>query len=379
METAYLDNAATTRVCEAACEAACSAMRTVYGNPSSLHTMGFEAEKLVTAARKQLAAALFCTPGELIFTSGATESNNLAVFGLAGAYPRAGKKIITTAVEHPSVLGPIEQLEKAGYSVLRLPVGTDGAVSPEAFAAAVDDDTLLVSFMAVNNEIGSVFDAAAICRAVKEKNSRTFLHIDAVQGFGKLPFDLRRIGADTAAFSGHKLYAPKGVGALFLRKGVRLAPRVFGGGQENGLRAGTESVPMIAAFGAAAAELLPKREQVLAHYEALRKELLFQLAAIPEVTVNSPPSAVPYILNLSVKGIRSEIMLHHLERGGVFVSSGSACAKGKGSHVLKAMGLSKERADSALRVSFSPETTPADLSRLTEGLKSGLASLQRVR
>lgn len=377
--TAYLDNSATTRVCQAACDAAMQAMRTDYGNPSSLHGMGLAAEKQMTAARVGLAGLLGCGAGELYFTSGATESNNLAVLGLAGAYPRAGRTIVTTAVEHPSVLEPAARLEQQGYTVKRLLPGADGGIAPEAFAAAVDADTLLVSFMLVNNEVGTLFAAEQICRAVKQKSPNTFIHIDAVQGFCKVPFRLTAVKADTVSISGHKIYAPKGVGGLFVRKGVRLKPLQVGGGQEKGLRSGTESVPLIAAFGAAAAETARSMAANTAHYMELNAYLRARLGALPGAVINSRPEAVPYILNFSVPGIRSEIMLHHLERSGVYVSSGSACAKGAGSHVLAALGLPREQSDSALRVSFSPDTTTAELDALLTGLADGMARLQRVR
>ncbi len=376
---AYLDNSATTRVCDAACDAAVKAMQADYGNPSSLHGMGFAAEKLMTSVRSGLADLLGCEPGELYFTSGATESNNLALLGLAGAYSRAGKKIVTTAVEHPSVLEPIARLEQAGYTVERLPLDGSGNIPPEAFADATDGDTLLVSFMLVNNEIGTLFTAEQICRAVKQKNPKTLIHIDAVQGFCKVPFRLTAVKADTVSISGHKIYAPKGVGGLFVRKGVRVKPLQVGGGQEKGLRSGTESVPLIAAFGAAASQTARNMAANTAHYAALNTYLRERLSELPGVVLNSHPDAVPYILNFSVPGIRSEIMLHHLERAGVYVSSGSACAKGAGSHVLAALGLPKERSDSALRVSFSPDTAKAELDALLAGLTDGMERLQRVR
>jgi len=374
---AYLDNSATTRVCDAACRAAVEAMQVGYGNPSSLHGMGFAAEKTVTAARKQLADALSCDAGELIFTSGATESNNLAIGGLTAAYPRNGKKIVTTAIEHPSVLEPCRRLEEAGYTVVRLPLDQNGQITPEAFAEAVDQNTVLVSFMLVNNEIGTLLDAEGICKAVKRANPNTLIHIDAVQGFCKVPFSLRRVAADTVSLSGHKIYAPKGVGALFVRKGIRIRPLTVGGGQEKNLRSGTESVPLIAAFGAAVATTYPKVEQHLSAYRAFNSYLRERLSAFPEITVNSKPDAVPYILNLSVRGIRSEIMLHHLERSGVYVSSGSACAKGAQSHVLAALGLKREESDTAIRVSFSPDTDFAQLDALVDGLAQGLSTLAR--
>ena len=375
----YLDNSATTKVCAAACEAAVSAMKTVYGNPSSLHRLGFDAEKLVTQSRKQIAGALSCYPDELYFTSGATESNNLAIRGLTGAYPRIGRKIVTTAIEHPSVGETVEFLCGAGYEVIRLSPDNDGNFSPAAFAEAVDEDTSLVTFMLVNNEVGVLLPAAEICKAVKRKNPNTLIHIDAVQGFCKVPFRADRTLVDTVSISGHKIYAPKGVGGLYVKKGVRLKPIQTGGGQEKGLRSGTESVPLIAAFGAAVAQTYPDMEKNQVHYRELREYLTKHLMSTQEIVMNSPENAVPYICNFSVRGIRSEIMLHFLEQSGIYVSSGSACAKGKPSPVLAAMGIPKERADSAIRISFSPETTISDIDILLDGLRGGISSLQKMR
>ena len=375
----YLDNSATTAVCEAAYQAAATTMKTVYGNPSSLHRLGLQAEKTVTQGRKQIAAALGCTADTVYFTSGATESNNLAIRGLTGAYPRIGRKIVTTAIEHPSVGETVDSLCNAGYEVVRLSPDSSGGFSPEAFAEAVDDNTALVTFMLVNNEVGTLLPAADICRAVKHKNPKTLIHIDAVQGFCKVPFRAERTLVDTVSLSGHKIYAPKGIGGLYLKKGVRLKPLQTGGGQEKGLRSGTESVPLIAAFGAAVAETYPKMQSNQAHYHQLREYLLGGLATFDEITLNSPEGAVDYICNFSVRGIRSEVMLHFLEQSEIYVSSGSACAKGKSSAVLAAMGLPRERADSAIRVSFSPETTQAELDALLNGLRSGISSLQKTR
>lgn len=375
----YLDNSATTKVCAAACEATVEAMKTVYGNPSSLHRLGFEAEKLVTQSRKQIAGALSCHPDELYFTSGATESNNLAIRGLTAAYPRIGRKIVTTTIEHPSVSETVASLGSAGYEVIRISPDSYGNFSPDAFAEAVGQDTALVTFMLVNNEVGILLPAAEICKAVKRKNPNTLIHIDAVQGFCKVPFRADRILADTISISGHKIYAPKGVGGLYLKKGVRLKPTQTGGGQEKGLRSGTESVPLIAAFGAAVAQTYPAMEKNYAHYCQLREHLKQNLANKPEIVMNSPENAVPYICNFSVRGIRSEIMLHFLEQSGIYVSSGSACAKGKPSPVLAAMGIPKERADTALRISFSPETTISDIDLLLDGLNNGISSLQKMR
>ena len=375
----YLDNSATTKVCRAACEAVTEAMRVSYGNPSSLHKMGLEAERRVTASRKIIAQTLSCEPGELIFTSGATESNNMAIYGITSAYSRNGKKIVTTMIEHPSVLEPCARLEQEGYTVIKLPPDKEGHITPEAFVEAVDQNTVLVAFMLVNNEIGTILEAEQICRAVKRKNPKTLIHIDAVQGYCKIPFSLRKVSADTVSISGHKIYAPKGIGGLFVRKGVRLKPLVTGGGQEKGLRSGTESVPLIAGFGAAVSDTFPQLKTNFNHYIQLNEAVRQQLAAISEITINSKQDAAPYILNFSVQGIRSEIMLHHLERMGIYVSSGSACAKGAQSHVLAAFGLTKALSDTALRISFSPETDQEALDGLINGLKSGLEVLAKSR
>jgi cysteine desulfurase len=354
-------------------------MKRYFGNPSSLYRLGMEAENIVSAARRVLAKALGCEEQCLFFTGSATESNNIAIFGSLAANPRKGKKILTTAVEHAAVLGPFTELQKRGYETVYLLPDETGNYTAQQFFDAVDDHTALVSVMLVNNEVGTRHPVEEIIRAVRRKNPNTLIHIDAVQGAFKLPFSIRTAAPDLLSVSGHKIYAPKGVGALYIKKGVKVSPLFFGGGQEKGMRPGTESVPLIAAFAAAVEWYLPQQKELLAGYEALRTELLERLAEIPEISVNSPVGAVPYITNLSVQGIRSEIMLHFLESRGVFVSSGSACAKGAKSHVLDALGLSDGRADTALRVSFGAYTEQKDIDRLVDGLKEGLASLIRTK
>lgn len=379
MTESYLDYSATTPVCDAAEKACIAAMKQNFGNPSSLYRLGMKAENAVSAARRVISKALGCEEQCLFFTGSATESNNIAIFGSLAANPRKGKKIITTAVEHAAVLGPFSELEKRGYETVYLMPDENGCYNAKQFFDAVDEHTALVSVMLVNNEIGTRHPVEEIIRAVRMKNPNTLIHVDAVQGAFKLPFSIRTAAPDLLSVSGHKIYAPKGVGALYIKKGVKVSPLLFGGGQEKGMRPGTESVPLISAFAAAVEWYLPQQKELLARYEVLHTELLKRISEIPEVSVNSPAGAVDYITNISVQGIRSEIMLHFLESKGVFVSSGSACSKGAKSHVLDALGLSDARADTALRISFGAYTKQEDIERLADGLKEGLSSLIRTK
>lgn len=377
----YLDNSATTKTCKPAIEACINAMEVEFGNPSSLHEKGFKAEKIVDEAKKTIGLALKCAPNEIMFTSGATEANNLALFGVAEAGKRKGNRIITTAIEHPSVLEVMTALEKQGFEVVRLKPDSDGSYSEWDFYNAVDSKTILVSCMMVNNETGLILPVSKIAEAVKRKNPDTIVHVDAVQGFLKLPIKLRGSMIDLLSISGHKVNAPKGVGALYIKRGVRILPMMFGGSQQNGLRPGTESVPIIAAFGAAV-EYQSKSgaiENRYAEYSCLREQLLSQLNLIREVKINSKPNAAPHILNLSVEGIRSEVLLHFLEQYEIYVSSGSACAKGKQSHVLSALGSDRQTVDTAIRVSFSDNTTKEQLDTFVYRLKEGINSLARIK
>ena len=369
----YLDNSATTAVSAAAADKAYQIMTTVYGNPSSLHSKGMEAEHELTAARKAVASQLKVSADEVFFTSGGTEANNTALFGAAYATARTRRKIIISSVEHSSVLEAAKRLEDEGFTVERITPQSDGTVHPEDVAAAVDGSTALVSVMLVNNETGAVMPVGDIFAAVKAANPQTLCHTDAVQAFGKLPVRARALGADIISVSGHKVHAPKGVGALYVKKGVRLVPRQYGGEQEKRFRPGTENLPAIAAFGVACGEfdIEGNRERV----QRLNAYAREQLLQIDGVALNSPANALPYVLKFSAGRMRSETMLHFLEERDVIVSSGSACAKGKPSHVLSALGLSRDRADSALRVSFSKYNTAADIDALCEGIAAGLRVL----
>lgn len=378
MDGIYLDNSATTKVCPEAAEKALALMTGCYGNPSSLHSMGMDAQREVSAARRTIAEALQAKPEEIFFTSGGTEANNLAIFGAAAARKRAGNHIVTTAMEHPSVLGCMAELEKQGYAVTYLAPDGQGRISPEQIAAAISPETVLVSIMLVNNEVGSIFPVEAAAKAIARQKAPALLHVDAVQGFGKLPIRPRRMGIDLLSMSGHKLHAPKGVGALYVASGVRLLPRTFGGGQEKHLRPGTEAVPLIGAFGAAV-RALPDYEQGLSAMRALQQEARERLGAIPGVTFHSPEDGLPYLLSFSTGSIRSETMLHFLSGKGIFVSSGSACAKGAASHVLTAMKLPPAQSQTALRVSFSRWNQPADVQALAQAIEEGMDTLAGIR
>ena len=378
MEEIYLDNSATTRVCEKSAEKVLELMTQCYGNPSSLHKKGLEAQREVAHARQAVAVSLGAQPREIIFTSGGTEANNLAVLGGAAASRRRGKRIVTTAIEHPSVLEPMRQLEKEGFEVVFLTPDADGRVPEEAVLKAVTSDTILISVMAVNNELGSIQPIEVLKKAVKRVGAPALVHVDGVQAYGKLPLRPEKLGIDLLTVSGHKIHGPKGVGALYVSKNARILPRTFGGGQERELRPGTEAAPLIAGLGAAAEEL-PDWRQAYSRMEKLRDYTLQKLSGLEGVEVNSPVEGLPYLLNFSALGIRSETMLHFLAQRGIYVSSGSACAKGKQSHVLKAAGLPDSRISSAIRVSFSRENTERDADALAEGVREGLACLARAR
>lgn len=369
----YLDHAATTRPCEPAVEAVRQAMCLHWGNPSSLYAFGMQAEDILEDARRRAAALLGCTRREIYFTSGGTEANALAVFGAAEAGKRRGRRIVTSAVEHASVLESMAQLERQGFEMVRLSPGADGNLDADALQNAITPDTILVSLMLVNNETGAHLPVRAAADAIRRVGAPALLHCDAVQAFGKIPVSVKALGADLLTASAHKIHGPKGCGLLYKLAAARIVPRTFGGGQEQGLRPGTEAVPAVAGFGAAMAQLDISGSQ--AAVKALNAWLrdAVQQAGYP---IHSPADASDYILNFSVPGYRSETLLHALESAGICVSSGSACAGGKKSHVLQAMGLPARQLDSALRVSLGPENTVAELEQLMQALHRCTQSLK---
>lgn len=377
---AYLDNAATTKPCEEAVNACITAMTENYGNPSSLHKVGVNAEIAVTEARKAVAAALVCQPECITFTSGATEANNTLILGAAENYGRRRKRIVVSSVEHPSVEESMKALEKNGFEVVRIAPGKTGEIDAEEFIAAVDYNTCLASCMMVNNETGAVMPVKKIFTQIKRQYPECITHCDAVQGFLKLPIKTADLNADLITVSGHKVHAPKGVGAMYIKKGIRIAPRMLGGGQEKGLRSGTEAVPIISAFGAAVRAQLPTISTAFSNAEELNSRLRKKLSALEYITINSnAENQCPYILNFSVRGIRSEIMLHFLESKGIYVSSGSACSKGAHSGVLSAMGIPDKTADSAIRVSFSRMSSCGEIEALVTAVQEGYLSLAKTK
>ena len=371
----YLDNSATTRVSGTVSAKVAEMMTENFGNPSSLHSLGIKAENELERARGILADELNVNDNEVFFTSGGTEANNLALFGVAEWLKKRGNKIVTTAVEHSSVTEAMARLEEKGFEIIRVNPDENGHFSAEQFENAIDEKTVLVSVMYVNNEVGTILPVDKLKKIIERKKSPAILHSDCVQAFGKIPVKPKKLGVDIAAVSGHKVHAPKGVGAIYIKKGLHPKPLLDGGEQEKKLRPGTEALPLIAGFGQAVKEF--EIDKNFEYIKSLNDYAKDKLGAIGGISFNSPEDALPYILNFSVEGIRSETMLHFLAQREVYVSSGSACAKGKPSHVLSAMKLSQNRADSALRVSFSKENTTEDIDALVEGIKAGLNSLAR--
>lgn len=364
----YLDNAATTRVCPEAADIAYKTMLDNYGNPSSTHTKGREAKAVLDNARKQLAAALDCAPGEVYFTSCGSEGDNWAIINGAESMRRKGLHIISSEVEHDAVRKSMDELKRRGFEVTMLKPESDGSISPEAVAAALRPDTVLVSLMLVNNETGAVTDIAAVAKALKKAKSIALLHTDAVQGFMKVPFSAKRLGADMITVSGHKIHAPKGIGALYIKTGVKIKPYIMGGAQESGLRAGTEAMPQIAAFGKACELAKASMNDATERMAQLRQYAAGRIVAeMPEAVIIG--GGAPHILSVSLPGWRSEVLMNFLEARSVFVSRSSACKKGGRSHVLEAMGLPAEVIDGAVRISLSRYTTKDELDELCSALK----------
>ncbi len=373
----YLDNSATTMVLPEAQEAAVCAMHEMFGNPSSLHRMGIDAARCLKESRETIAQAMGCTAAELYFVSGGTEGINTAIFGAARKNHHLGKHIITTAIEHAATLQACHRLESEGYAVTYIEPDAEGHIAPEDVIAAMRADTILVTLMLVNNEIGTVLPVAEVGKALKQKCPQALFHVDAVQGFFRVPLTPKKWNCDLMSVSGHKIGAPKGVGAFYMKREVRLAPYIVGGGQESGFRSGTEPMPQIAALAAACKVRAAQMEADLAHVASLKNYLTEQMKKrLPWAEWNGTPD-IPHVTGFSLPGCKSEVMLRVLESKDVFVSAGSACSKGKESHVLRAMGLDKIRIDSALRVSFAPQNTCADIDALMDGLEAGAKMLKR--
>lgn len=367
---AYLDNSATTKPDKAVADKIYEMLTVNFGNPSSFHKEGLNANLELRAAREKIANALSCESEEIYFTSGGTEANNLAILGAAEAGKRKGKRIVTTAIEHESVLQSVDELEKQGFEVIRLMPDKQGRITEQQVFDAVNSDTILVSMMYVNNEVGSIMPVKSIKKAVKRANAPALIHIDCVQAFGKLEVKPSKLGADLVTVTAHKIHGPKGVGAIYLKKGTRILPRVFGGEQEKKLRPGTEAIPLIAGFGVAA-DLIPdlkKQSEKIKEINTYAKE---GLLSVPGVKINSGDDASDYIINLFVPTfMTSQTVVQHLSsKYGVYVSNGSACAKGKRSHVLTAMKLDDKIIEKSIRVSFSRTTTKGDIDEFVNAIK----------
>jgi cysteine desulfurase len=360
----YLDNAATTQVCPEAAQAALAAMTVDFGNPSSIHSFGREAARLVAAGRADVAFAMGCAPEEIFFISCGTEGDNWAVRGAVELGRRKGRHIITTSIEHSAVLAPIKALEREGCCVTYLNPDKAGNISIAELAAALRSDTVLVSIMLVNNELGSVQNLAGAARAIRESGSPALLHSDAVQGFLKIPFTPKELGVDLLTISGHKFHAPKGIGALYIKKGLKLPPLFIGGGQEAGLRPGTEPTSQIAAMAAACRAWRPEYR---AHMAGIKAYALEKLRAVPGLEIVCPGDA-PHICAISLPGYPSEMLVRSLSDAGIYVSSGSACHRGRPSHVFAALGLPKQVLMGVLRISFSSDSTEGDIDALCDAL-----------
>ncbi len=378
---AYLDNSATTRCSKAAADKMVLLLTEDFGNPSSLHMKGVIAEKYINEAKKKIARTLKCQEKEIVFTSGGTESNNLAIIGSAMANQRAGKHIITTQVEHASVANTMKFLEDNGFEITYLGVDHDGRISLEELKAAMRPDTILVSIMQVNNEIGAVMPVEEAGKLIKEINPSTLFHVDAIQSYGKLHISPKNMNCDLLSVSGHKIHGPKGSGFLYIKDKTKIKPIIYGGGQQKGMRSGTENVPAIAGLGVAAEEIYTDLDTKIEAMYALKSHFINEVTRIDGVTVNglTDKTSAPHIVSVSVQGVRAEVILHTLEDKNIYVSAGSACSSNKPavSATLKAIGLPKELLDSTVRFSFCVDTTIEEIDYAVKVMQDVVPKLQK--
>lgn len=380
-----MDNSATTRCSDRACQLMVDLLTKDYGNPSSLHMKGIEAERFVETAKKKIAKTLRVSEKEIIFTSGGTESNNLAIIGAAMANRRAGNHIITTSIEHASVENPMEFLKEQGFDITYLSVDENGIISLEELEEAVTEQTILVSMMQVNNEIGAIEPVAEAAELIKKKNPATLIHVDAIQSYGKMYIYPKKLGIDMLSVSGHKIHGPKGSGFLWVKEKTKLKPLILGGGQQKGMRSGTENVPAIAGLGEAAEEIYENLDEKRAHLYGLKQRFIDGIEKLEGTHVNGKTGedSAPHIVSVSFEGIRSEVLLHSLEDRGIYVSSGSACSsnnhagKQKGSKTLRNIHLKENFLDSTLRFSFSVHTTEEEIDYALEVLGELLPVLKK--
>ena len=377
----YLDNSATTRCSERAKDLMVKVLMEDYGNPSSLHMKGVEAENYIKEAKKKIAKTLKVDEKEILFTSGGTESNNTALIGAALANKRAGNHIITTSIEHASVSAVTGYLEELGFRVTYLKVDADGIISLDELREAVCEDTILVSMMMVNNEIGAVEPIKEAIKVIKEKNPNTLVHVDAIQAYGKYHIFPKKLGIDMLSVSGHKIHAPKGTGFLFIKDKTKVKPLIYGGGQQKGMRSGTENVPGVAALGEAAEEIYENFEEKIDHLYQIKQRFVEGVLKIEGVSVNGKTGrdSAPQIVSVSIDGVRSEVMLHTLEDRKIYVSAGSACSSNKPSvsHTLTNIGLKGSLLDSTIRFSFSVHTTEEEIDYALEVMNEVVPKLRR--
>ena len=368
----YLDNSATTKPCKEAVEAMTAALTESWANPSALYGFGIDASRQLRAARNQVAAAMGAEPDRVFFTSGGTEADNWAIMGAVKRFGKKNKHIITTAIEHHAVLNTMKELEAQGYEVTYLQPDGFGLVTLDSLKAALRKDTFLVSFMMVNNEVGSVMPIAQMAKLTHRVNPDAVFHTDAVQGFLKVPFQAKALGADLITVSSHKIHGPKGAGALYISPRLRsFPPLIYGGGQESGLRSGTEATPAILGFAAACAALAPTFKEDIQKEQALLSHCIEAIQAIPGVVINGAHEA-PHILNLSIPGVPTQNTINILQGRGICVSAGSACAKGHRSHTLTAMKLSPENMDGSFRISLCRDTTQEELDILVTAIREDI-------
>ncbi|MDO5406666.1 MAG: cysteine desulfurase family protein [Eubacteriales bacterium] len=380
---AYFDNSATTRVLDSVMDIVVKTMTVDYGNAAAKHRKGMEAEQYIREARAEIAKTLKAADKEILFTSGGSESNNMALIGTALANQRAGKHIISTAIEHPSVYNPLAYLEELGFEVTFLPVDHDGHISLQQLEEAVRPDTILVSVMYVNNEVGAVEPVEEISRIVKKKNPKTLLHVDAIQAYGKYVIRPKKQGIDLLSVSGHKIHGPKGIGFLYIANGVKIKPLIYGGGQQAGLRSGTENVPGAAGLGVAAREMYTNHEEKVRHLIGLKDYMTDRMGEIEGTVVNSKKGtdSAPQIVSVSFEGVRSEVLLHALEDRGIYVSSGSACSSHHPgiSGTLKGIGVAQKLLDSTIRFSFGLFNTKEEIDYCIDVLKELVPVLRRYQ
>ena len=380
---AYFDNSATTRVLDSVKDIVVKTMTEDYGNPASKHRKGMEAEQYIREARKIIADSMKVQEKEILFTSGGSESNNMALICTAWANQRAGKHIISTAIEHPSVYNPLGVLEELGFEVTILPVDHDGHISLKELEEAIRPDTILVSTMYVNNEVGAVEPVEEISRVIKAKNPSALYHVDAIQAYGKYVIRPKKQGIDLLSVSSHKIHGPKGVGFLYIRSGVKIKPLIYGGGQQAGMRSGTENVPGVAGFGAAVKEMYTDHAEKIQKLIGLKDYMTDRLGEIEGTVINSKKgeASAPQIVSVSFEGVRSEVLLHALEDKGIYVSSGSACSSNHPgiSGPLKGIGVAQKLLDSTSLISFSIFNTKEEVDYTIDVLKELVPVLRRYQ